>query len=134
MQLRALEPRARRADRLDADPEKPQTGANGMSPRVNAEFVEGAGIVIDEFEYCVARLSAMRPRDPSDRDNLVTCIPGRVNHQPNPRKARQRRQQAQSKMCSESASRQQDVGTENEMRVGDREIVLVIERRPFRHA
>ena len=27
-----------------------------MSPRVNAEFVEGAGIVIDEFEYCAARL------------------------------------------------------------------------------
>ena len=37
-------------------------------------------------------------------------------------------------MCSQSASRQQDVRPENEMPVGDREIVFVEERRAFRHA
>ena len=37
-------------------------------------------------------------------------------------------------MRPKSASRQQDVGAENKMRVGDREIVLVEERRAFRHA
>src|SRR5580692_5351610 len=37
-------------------------------------------------------------------------------------------------MRAKSAGRQEDVWTEYEMRVGDREVVLVIERRPFRHA
>jgi len=76
---------------LDPDPEKPQTGANWTPPRVNAEFVEGAGVVIGEVKNRAPRLSAMRPRDPSGRDNLVTCIPGRIDHWPDPRQARQRR-------------------------------------------
>src|ERR1700747_1184058 len=76
MHPRALDPRGRPADQLDADPEKPQSGANGTPPRVYAEFVEGAGGVIGEFECRAARLSVMRPRDASGRDGLGTRIPG----------------------------------------------------------
>src|ERR1700758_451536 len=78
VQLGRFEPRCRPADQLDPDPEKPQTGANWTPPRVNAELVEGARVVIGEFEYRAARLSAVGPRDPSGRHRLVTRIPGRV--------------------------------------------------------
>src|ERR1700719_325590 len=37
-------------------------------------------------------------------------------------------------MCAKSALREQDVGAENEMRVGDGEVVLVEERSAFGHA
>ena len=84
MQLRGLEPRVRPADQLNPDPEKTQTGMNGTPARVNAEFVEGARLVIGEFEHGAARLSAMRPRDPFGRDGLGTRIPGRIDYQPHP--------------------------------------------------
>ena len=42
--------RRRPADELDRNPEKPQPGVDGTPPRMNAEFVECAGVFIDEFE------------------------------------------------------------------------------------
>src|SRR5690242_12772522 len=133
MQFRALEPRPRSTDLLDPHSEKPQTGANGASPRMNAEFVEGTGIVIDEFEDRAAGLSTVVPRDPSGRDGLGTGIPRRVDHYFCPRETRERRQKPQPKMRSKPASRQKDIWPEDNMRVAHREIVLVEERHPYRH-
>src|SRR5947208_10265611 len=133
MQFGALEPRPRPTDLLDPHSEKPQTGANGPPPRMNAEFVEGTGVVIAEFEDRAAGLSAMVPRDLFGRDGLVTGIPRRVDRYFCPREARECRQQLQPKLRSKSASRQQDIWPEDKMRVANREVVLVEERRPYWH-
>src|SRR5215472_11262453 len=134
MQLRALEPRARSADLLDPDTEKPQTRTNGAPPRVNAEFIEGGRVVIGEFEGRAARLPTMVPRDLSGRDRLVSGSAGRVDHYPYPRKGREQTHQPQPEVGSQATFRQKYVGPVDEMRVGDREIVLVEKRRPARHA
>src|SRR5215472_13057457 len=119
MQLRALEPRARSADLLDPNAEKPQTRTNGAAPRVNAEFIEGSGVVIGEFEGRAARLPTMVPRHPSGRDRLVSGSTGSVDHYSYPRKRRERTHQPQPEVSSQATFRQKNVGPVDEMRVGD---------------
>ena len=59
---------------LDPDAEKPQPGADRAPPRMNAEFVECAGVFIGEIEAAPRGLSAMRPRNRCGRDDFVTRV------------------------------------------------------------